>query len=100
MNFAIIITGIIIREITKWAKIFGIITVMALTLYLLGLLPNDPVLEYINDHYVEIQQLLIYINYISYANVVAAVANFLVLSFPLIWLVRIIINYLGTKEKG
>jgi di/tricarboxylate transporter len=99
MNFVIIITGIIIREITKWVRIFGIITVMLLTLYLLGLLPNDPLLEYIENHHNEIQQLLIYINYISYANVVVAIANFLVFTFPLVWLVRIIMNYLGTKEK-
>jgi hypothetical protein len=95
-----IIAGLIIRYVVQWAKIAGIVIAISLTLYALGLLPNDPVLNYINYNAGLIANYLIYINYISYSNVVFEIANFLVLTFPVVWLARIIMNHIGTKEKG
>jgi hypothetical protein len=95
-----VIAGLIIKYVVQWAKIFGIVIAISLTLYALGLLPNDPVLQYLNYNSLLIANYLVYINYISYSNVVFEVANFLVLSFPVVWLARIILNYVGTKEKG
>jgi hypothetical protein len=95
-----VIAGLIIKYVVQWAKIAGIVIAISLTLYALGLLPNDPVLNYINHNAGLIASYLVYINYISYSNVVFHIANFLVITFPVVWLARIIMNHIGTKEKG
>jgi hypothetical protein len=95
-----VIAGLVIRYIVQWAKIAGILIAISLTLYALGILPDDPVLQYINYNAPIIADYLVYINYISYSNVVFEIANFLVLTFPVVWLARIIMNHIGTKEKG
>ncbi len=96
----ILITGIIIRYIVQWSKIAGIVIAVSITLYAIGLLPVDPVLVYISNNESMVINALKYLNYVSYTNIVFAVANFLILTFPLVWLVRIVLNHMGTKEKG
>jgi uncharacterized membrane protein len=94
------IGGILIRYIIQWAKIFSIVIVVSLTFYLIGLLQVDPVLQYLENNSSVLIEVLKYLNYISYTNVVFSVVNVLITTFPLVWLVRIILNHVGTKEKS
>ncbi len=94
------ITGIIIRYITQWTRIAAIVIVVSLTFYMIGLLPIDPVLVYLQNNSSVLIEVLKYLNYIAYTNVVFSVVNILIVSFPLVWLVRIVLNHIGTKEKG
>ncbi len=95
-----VIAGLIIKYIVQWARLIGIVIAISVSLYALGLLPDDPVLSFIRYHSGTIANYLVYVNYISYANVIANIANFLVITFPVVWLARIIMNHVGTKEKG
>lgn len=89
------LTAVIIKNVAVWGKYFILFFTITLALGLIGALPDDPILGYLDTNSQVIMNFFSIINLFINVGVLVNVVAFMISTYPLVFAVKILLKIIG-----